>query len=78
MNNEKENEREKQLKKAVPNAFKRLLKEIENEPDIVIEAGEAGSGIGHQSLEDVQRWLFKSRKEYGRANNRTDNPATIT
>jgi len=52
---------ETQVRKAIQGALKRVLKEIENEPTLVIETS-SDSGADNALLEDVQAWLF-SRKE---------------
>ena len=53
---------ETQVRKAIQRALKRVLKEIENEPALVIEVGLDKAGADTSSLEDVWAWLF-SRKE---------------
>lgn len=55
---------EAEVKKAVQRACKKVLKEIENEPTLVIEAGSDNTRADTESLEDVQRWLFRRREEH--------------
>lgn len=55
---------EVEVKKAVQRACKKVLKEIENEPTLVIEAGSDNTRADTEPLEDVQRWLFRRREEH--------------
>lgn len=52
---------EARLKKAVRKAFKQLLKDIENEPTLVIESGDSESNVSEETIADIQAWLFKER-----------------
>ena len=58
---------EAELRKAVRKAFRRLLKEIKNEPELVIEASSDNTEADPTLLEDVQNWLFV-RREGGKYN----------
>ncbi len=53
---------EGQVRKAVQKAFKQLLKEIENEPKLVIESDPDNTLEDSTQLENVLDWLFR-RKE---------------
>ena len=55
---------EAHVRKAVQRACKKVLKEIENEPTLVIEAGSDNTRADTEPLEDVQRWLFRRREEH--------------
>jgi len=55
---------EAEVKKAVQRACKKVLKEIENEPTLVIEADPDNTRADTEPLEDVQRWLFRRREEH--------------
>lgn len=55
---------EAEVKKAVQRACKKVLKEIENEPTLVIEAGSDNTRADTEPLEDVQRWLFRRKEEH--------------
>jgi hypothetical protein len=53
---------ETNVKKAVQKAFKQLLKEIENEPKLVIESNLDNTLEDSAQMENVLDWLFR-RKE---------------
>jgi uncharacterized protein YlxW (UPF0749 family) len=53
---------EANVKKAVQKAFKQLLKEIENEPKLVIESNLDNTLEDSAQMENVLDWLFR-RKE---------------
>jgi len=55
---------EAQVSRAVQKAVKQLLKDIENEPTLVIEASSDNTGVDAAPLEDVQSWLFRRREEH--------------
>ena len=50
------------LSRAVCKAFKQLLKEIENEPELIIESALDNTYDTTIQTEDIQSWLFR-RKE---------------
>jgi hypothetical protein len=54
---------ERQLSLAVRKAFRQLLKDIESEPTLVIEAG-SDSRTDTALLRDVQGWLFRRGEEH--------------
>lgn len=54
---------EADVKKAIQRVCKKVLKEIENEPTLIIEAGSDNEADTTQ-LEDVQHWLFRRKEEY--------------
>ena len=53
---------ESEVRKAVQRACKKVLKEIENEPKLVIEAGMDRTVADSTQLEDVLGWLFRRRE----------------
>ena len=61
MSNQKE-VTEAEVRKAVRRALKHVLKEIGNEPALVIEAGSDNIGADSTPMEDVQSWLFRRRE----------------
>ena len=52
---------EAKLKKSVQKALKQVLEDIKNEPTLVVEIDDHGTGDDGQSLEDIREWLFKRR-----------------
>ena len=65
MNTDQDSLIEAQLEKSVRKAFRQLLKDIENEPTLVIETEADGASEPDQSLEDIQGWLFRRRQKNG-------------
>lgn len=61
MTTDQDNLMETQLKKSVRKTFRQLLKDIENEPTLVIETGDGGASKPDQSLEEIRGWLFRRR-----------------
>jgi len=55
---------ETQVKQAIRRALKRVLKEIENVPALVIELTSDNTGADRGPMEDVQGWLFRKREEH--------------
>lgn len=53
---------ETQVRKTIQRALKQVLKEIENEPKPVIEAGSDKTVVDSTQLEDVLSWLFRRRE----------------
>ena len=53
---------ESEVRKAVQRALKQVLKAMENEPALVIEAGSDNIGADSTPMEDVQSWLFRRRE----------------
>ena len=53
---------EDEVRKAIQRALKQVLKEIENEPKLVIEAGSDKTVADSTQLEDVLSWLFRRRE----------------
>jgi len=52
---------EAKLKRSAQKALKQLLKDIENEPTLVVEIEDRGTSGDDQSLEDIREWLFRRR-----------------
>ena len=61
------------VRKAIRKAFRQLLKDIENEPTLVIETEADGASEPDQSLEDIQGWLFRRRQKNGCRDDKADN-----
>ncbi len=53
---------EADVRKAVQRALKQMLKEIENEPKLIIEAGSDKTVADSTQLEDILSWLFRRRE----------------
>jgi hypothetical protein len=54
--------KETELEKAIDKALKRLIKTIENEPTLVIEASLDKTNVDTSPLEDVRTWLFRGKE----------------
>jgi len=52
---------EEQLKKAVQTAVRQLLKNIENEPTLIVESGDGESNVSEETIADIRAWLFERR-----------------
>ena len=52
---------EARLKKAVGKAFKQLLKDIEDEPTLVIESNDSEASVSGETKAGIRAWLFKRR-----------------
>ena len=52
---------EAQISRAVQKAVKQLLKDIENEPTLVIESDDNEAGVPEETMADIRGWLFKRR-----------------
>ena len=61
MDNNQDNIMEARLGKAARKVFKRILKNIEGEPVLVVEPGdnEAGSSVSDETIDEILAWLFK-------------------
>lgn len=64
MDGNKQNSRERQLSEAVCKAFEQLIRNIENEPGLILE-GESQSADREDTLKDIRSWLFKRGDEKG-------------
>ena len=53
---------EAEVRKAAQRALKHLLKEIENEPKLIIETGPDETVADSTQLENVLTWLFRKRE----------------
>ena len=60
MNTNRNMVREEELKKAMIEAFTQLVKDVQNEPTLIIEMGDTGDEPDI-ALEDIRRWLFRRR-----------------
>ena len=52
---------EARLRKAVSKALRRLLKNIEGEPTLLIESDDSGVNVSEETIADIRTWLFKRR-----------------
>lgn len=50
---------EARLKRAVQKAVKQLLKDVENEPTLVIELDDNEAGGVEEMMVDIRAWLFR-------------------
>ncbi len=51
------------LKRAATGAFKKAMKSLEQEPEVVIVVGDGS--ISEQSVQEITSWLFHRRDENG-------------
>jgi hypothetical protein len=61
MGNKKDKAMEARISKAVPQALKQLLKDLENEPTLVIELNDNETGALEETISDIRAWLFRRR-----------------
>jgi len=52
---------EAEVKKAVQRACKKVLKEIENEPILVIGPDDKTENLSDEEVTDIRTWLFERR-----------------
>lgn len=52
---------EAEVKKAVQRACKKVLKEIENEPILVIGPYDKTESLSDEAVTDIRTWLFERR-----------------
>ena len=60
MNTNRNIVREEEIKKAMIEAFKQIVKDVQSEPALIIETGDTGDKPDI-ALEDIRRWLFRRR-----------------
>ena len=60
MSNQKE-VTEAEVRKAVRRALEQVLKEIENEPALVILPGDNKDNLSDETISDIRKWLFERR-----------------
>ena len=63
---------ETELRNVVRKAFNQLIRNIENEPGLILEAADQ-SGENKQSLTEVSEWLFRRREENDSRDNDPNN-----
>ena len=56
---------EARLKRAVQKAVKQLLKDIENEPTLILESDDNEAGLPEESMTDIRAWLFRRGYDHG-------------
>ena len=61
MGDNKDKAMEAQISKAVPKAVKQLLKDLENEPTLVIELNDSEADVPEETISDIRAWLFIRR-----------------
>lgn len=61
MDNNQNNIVEARLRKTVRKAFKRLLKNIESEPVLVVESGDTQADAPEETEAEIRAFLFKRR-----------------
>jgi hypothetical protein len=61
MGDKKDKAMEAGISKAVPQALKQLLKDLENEPTPVIELNDNETGALEETVSDIRAWLFRRR-----------------
>ena len=72
MDSNKQNSRERQLSEAVRKAIEQLMRDIENEPDLVLET-ESRVEQNEQTLNELRSWLFGRRQENGYPDDSSNN-----
>lgn len=50
---------EGQVKKAIQRALKQVLKEIENEPALIIMPDDNKGSLSDEAASDIRKWLFE-------------------
>ena len=64
----KEESMDIRVSRAVCKAFEQLIRDIENEPGLILE-GENRSADGENTLKEIRSWLFGRRREDGCTDN---------
>ena len=59
---------EDDLKKAIPKAFRQLMRSLEQEPSVILE-GEDSDDVPDALIGEIEAWLFKRRRDNGDTNN---------
>ena len=49
---------EAEVRKAVRRSLKKLMKEIDNEPTLVIGSDNKGGNLSDETITDIRKWLF--------------------
>ena len=68
----KEESMDIRVSKAVCKAFEQLIRDIENEPGLILE-GESQSADGENTLREIRSWLFGKRSKNGYPDDSPDN-----
>ena len=71
MEGDKDKMTETHLRKVVLEAFRHLMKNIDNEPDLVLE-GETQPVDKEKTLTEIRSWLFGRRRANGDTDNNPD------
>ena len=72
MNRNMQKSIERQLAKTVRKATEQLMRDLETEPDLVIETVD-NAEQNEQSLKEIRSWLFSRRQENGCPDDSTHN-----
>jgi len=60
----------KDIKDAVCRAFDKLLKSLQETPDLIIEGSE--EDVAEETIDDIRQWLFSKGGENGHPDSVTD------
>jgi len=52
---------EEHIRKSVRRALRQLQKHMSSEPTLIVESAEEEDSVSEQSIQGIQRWLFRGR-----------------
>ena len=61
MDSDQHNVTEAQMRRALQRAWKKLVKNVESEPTLVIESDESEANVSDETIADIRAWLFNRR-----------------
>jgi hypothetical protein len=62
-------EMERQLRRTVERAARNLMRQLEEEPEAIIIAGDSSFQDNEQTIAEITSWLFRRSKENGSSTN---------